>query len=159
MEGVIVNEEHNIRFWDNYNLTRCGRNRRGDHGQWFVFYFYMRIRRWIWNGFDGVREMNELEKLYGKPYIDNELIDRVDYINENGLLHDDSWKTWEKHLGNEEARELSDWCRTLEKSSKSELAVATIVAMENYPEMVMQVAMEYIERLKEGVKKNDRNSD
>ena len=88
--------------------------------------------------------MTELERRYGKSYIDNELMDRVDFIREDTILHDDTWKTWEKRLGDQEARELSDWCRTLQGLSQSELAVATIVAMENYPFMVLQIVAEYI---------------
>ena len=88
--------------------------------------------------------MTDLEKRYGEAYINDEMLDRVDFINEDSILHDDTWKTWEKRLGDQEARELSDWCRTLQGSSKSELAVATIVAMENYPFMVLQIVAEYI---------------
>lgn len=99
--------------------------------------------------------MNDLEKLYGEPYINDELLDRVDFIKEDSLLHDDTWKTWEKRLGDQEARALSDWCRTLQGLSKSELAVATIVAMENYPFMVLQIVAEYI--IKKEEKKDERD--
>ena len=37
--------------------------------------------------------MNDLEKLYGEPYINDELLDRVDFIKEDSLLHDDTWKS------------------------------------------------------------------
>ena len=88
--------------------------------------------------------MTELEAKYGESYINDELMDRVDFIKEDTILHDDTWKTWEKRLGDQEARDLSDWCRTLQGSSKSELAVATIVAMENFPFMVLQIVAEYL---------------
>lgn len=88
--------------------------------------------------------MTELEKRYGESYINDEMLDRIDFINEDSILHDDTWKTWEKRLGDQEARELSDWCRILQGSSKSELAMATMVAMENYPFMVLQIVAEYI---------------
>lgn len=88
--------------------------------------------------------MTELEKIYGESYINDELLDRVDYIKEDTILHDDSWKTWEKRLGDEESRQLSDWCRTLQGCTQSELAVATIIAMENYPFMVLQIVAEYL---------------
>lgn len=83
--------------------------------------------------------MNEDE-----AYIDDELIDRVEWIEEDGILHDDTWKAWERRLGDKEALHLSEWCRILEGCTKSDLAVATIVAMENYPFMVLQIVAEYL---------------
>ena len=92
-------------------------------------------------------------------YINDNLIDRVDWINKDTILHDDTWKSWEKHLGDEEALHLTEWCRILENCTKSELAVSTIVAMENYPFMVLQIVAEYLvnEERKNENGKNGKN--
>lgn len=85
---------------------------------------------------------NELIKKYGKPYINQELLEKVLKARKNELLHEDSWKIWEKDLDINEQRYLSDLCRKIENFSQNELAVATIVAVKNFPEMVFQIMME-----------------
>ena len=92
----------------------------------------------------------ELIKKYGEPYINKDLLEKVLKARENELLQDDSWKIWEKELNTNEQRYLSDLCRKLENFSKEELAVATIVAVKNFPEMVFQIMMEeYLSVIKE----------
>lgn len=85
---------------------------------------------------------DEFERRYGKPYINEELLEQVLKAKENTRLHEDSWKIWEKDLDIKEQRYLSQLCRSFENFTQEELAVATIVAVENFPEMVFQIMME-----------------
>ena len=78
------------------------------------------------------------------PYINHELLDRVMRVREEKYLHDDSWKYWERNVEVQEARHLSELCRQMQNFTQDDLAVATIVAMENYPMMVLQIVAEYI---------------
>ena len=92
----------------------------------------------------------ELVKKYGEPYINQDLLEKVLKARKNELLQEDSWKIWEKDLNINEQRYLSDLCRKLENFSQEELAVATIVAVKNFPEMVFQIIMEeYLLAIKE----------
>ena len=84
----------------------------------------------------------ELIKKYGEPYINEDLLEQVLQARNSELLHDDSWKFWEKELSVSEQRYLSELCREFKKFTQEELAVATIVAVENFPEMVFQIIME-----------------
>ena len=88
--------------------------------------------------------MDELEKIYGKPYINEDLIDKVLKIRkESELLQDDSFKVWEKDdLTTGEKRYWSELGRSIENFTKEEFAVVTYVALQNYPEMVFQIVME-----------------
>ena len=79
---------------------------------------------------------------YGEPYINEDLLEKVLKAKESKLLHEDDWKIWEKKLDINEQRYLSQFCRDLENFSQEELAVATIVAVKNFPEMVFQIVME-----------------
>jgi hypothetical protein len=45
---------------------------------------------------------------------------------------------------------LSELGRICQNFSESDFAAVVITGMENYPMMVMQIAAEYIQRLKEG---------
>ena len=86
---------------------------------------------------------NEIEKLYGKPYINQELLDKVLSTRNNDLLHDDSFKVWEKEdLSPGDKRWLSELGRQIENLTKDEFAVIVYVAIQNYPEMVFQLMME-----------------
>ena len=88
-------------------------------------------------------EKNELEKIYGKPYINEDLIDKVLKAREESeLLQDDSFKVWENGVSAGEKRYWSELGRSLEKFSKEEFAVVTYVALQNYPEMVFQIVMD-----------------
>ena len=79
-----------------------------------------------------------------EPFINRELLAKVERVRNNELLHDDSWKTWEKDVNAQEERHLSELYRVLENYTQTDLAVATIVAMENFPMMVLQIVAEYI---------------
>ena len=81
-------------------------------------------------------------KKYGEPYINGDLLEKVVTVKNNTRLHEDDWKIWEKELDVNEQRYLSQFCRDLENFSQEELAIATIVALKNFPEMVFQIVME-----------------
>jgi hypothetical protein len=83
-------------------------------------------------------------KIDNEPFINEDLMDRVDWIVDDVILHDDTWKKWEHDIEKQEEMHLSELYRMLENFTKTDLAVATIVAMENYPFMVLQIVAEYI---------------
>ena len=79
-----------------------------------------------------------------KPYINTDLLDRVNWVVDDVILHDDTWKEWEHDIDRQEEMHLSELYRVIENFTKTDLAVATIVAMENYPFMVLQIVAEYL---------------
>lgn len=79
-----------------------------------------------------------------EAYINTDLLNRVDWIVDDSILHDDTWKEWEHDINKQEEMHLSELYRMLENFTQTDLAVATIVAMENYPFMVLQIVAEYI---------------
>ena len=81
-------------------------------------------------------------KKYGEPYINGDLLEEIINAKNNTRLHEDSWKIWEKELDVNEQRYLSQFYRSLENFTQEELAIATIVAIKNFPEMVFQIVME-----------------
>jgi hypothetical protein len=85
-----------------------------------------------------------MSKRDDEPFINTDLIDRVDWIVDDSILHDDTWKEWEHDIDKQEEMHLSELYRMLENFTQTDLAVATIVAMENYPFMVLQIVAEYI---------------
>ena len=85
-----------------------------------------------------------------KPFIDDELNSRIEWVVDDVLLHDETFKTWEHDIDKQERMHLSELGRICQNFSKSDFAAVVITAMENYPLMVMQIAAEYIQRLKEG---------
>ena len=91
-------------------------------------------------------ESSELEKAYGKAYINEDLLEVVLKTRaESEVLHDGSFKVWEKdpeELSVNEKRYLSELGRQIEMYSKDEFAVLVYVAVQNYPEMVFQIMME-----------------
>lgn len=96
----------------------------------------------------------------GKPYINQKLIDRALEMRESELLHDDSFKIWEKGLEVQEKRYLSELGRQIEKFSKEEIAIVVLVAVQNFPEMVFQILMEeYLDNKKKGEKNNENRKD
>ena len=99
--------------------------------------------------------MNELEKAYGKPYINQELIDKVLQARQSDKLHEDEWKVWEKEgeLSEKDKRYWSELGRSIENFTQEEFAVVTYVALQNYPEMVFQIMMEEYLLNKEGNEK------
>lgn len=87
--------------------------------------------------------MNELEKIYGKPYINEDLIDKVLKARQEEEEQDDSFKVWENgNLTTGEKRYWSELGRSIEKFTKEEFAVVTYVALQNYPEMVFKIVMD-----------------
>ena len=85
-----------------------------------------------------------------EPYINEELNDRVKWIVDDVILHDETFKEWEHDIDKQEQMHLSELGRICQNFTKSDFAAVVITAMENYPYMVMQIAAEYIGRLKEG---------
>lgn len=83
-----------------------------------------------------------------EPFINQEICDRSEWITEDTILHDDTFKIHDKE--EEEAKHLSELWRMTRAMDKRELAVCTMRAMEKYPFMVMQVVAEYVVRIKEG---------
>ena len=87
---------------------------------------------------------------YGDSFINTNLIKQIDRVVDDSILNDASWKVWEKvDLNKQEEMHLSELYRRIESFTQTDLAVATIVAMENYPKMVLQIVWEYIERLQD----------
>lgn len=84
-------------------------------------------------------------------FIDDELVDAVDWVIDDTLLHDETFKTWEHDLTKERRRDLSELGRILGNFTKSDFACAVIVAFRNFPYMVLQVIAEEITN-KEGEK-------
>ena len=101
----------------------------------------------------------DLEKIYGKPYITEEVLDAVVKARDDDILHDDSFKIWERELSINEQRYLSEFGRQVEKFTKDEFAVVIYVALLNYPEMVFQMMMEEYLNNKERKKKNEDSKD
>ena len=87
-----------------------------------------------------------------EPYINDEFNDRIDWIVDDALLHDDTFKEWEHDIDKQERMHLSELGRICQNFSKSDFAAVCITAFENYPLMYMQIAAEGIQRLKEGEK-------
>lgn len=82
---------------------------------------------------------------HGEPFINDGFCDRVDWILEDTILHDDTYKYYEKYDKTQEERaHLSELERLLRGFEKSDFAVAVMTALENYPYMVLQCVAEYI---------------
>lgn len=80
--------------------------------------------------------------------MDEELNDRIDWIVDDVLLRDDSWKEWEHDIDAQEKRHLSELGRICQNFTKTDFAAICIVAFENYPMMYMQIAAEGIQNMK-----------
>ena len=87
-----------------------------------------------------------------EPFINDELNDRIDWIVDDVLLHDETFKEWEHDIDKQERMHLSELGRICQNFSKTDFAAVVITAMENYPLMVLQIVAEYVQRLKEGEK-------
>lgn len=98
----------------------------------------------------------ELIERYGKPYIDQEFLDQVEKAIDSDLLHEETWKIWDREkLDPDMQRHLCELCREFENFSQEDLAVATIIAVKNFPEMVFQIMMEeYLSVINKEKKKN-----
>ena len=93
------------------------------------------------------------KRINDEAFVDEELNDRIDWIVDDVLLRDDSWKEWEHDIDAQEKRHLSELGRICQNFTKTDFAAICIVAFENYPMMYMQIAAEGIQRLKEGEKR------
>lgn len=80
--------------------------------------------------------------------MDEELNDRIDWVIDDVLLRDDSWKEWEHDIDAQEKRHLSELGRICQNFTKTDFAAICIVAFENYPMMYMQIAAEGIQNMK-----------
>ena len=85
-----------------------------------------------------------MKKIKEEPFIDQDFVDRVNWIVDDTILHDDTWKKWEYNKAHEMAMDLSELRRIVENFTKSDFAAVVITAMENYPFMVLQIVAEYI---------------
>ena len=79
-----------------------------------------------------------------EPFINTDLIDKINWVVDDSILHDDTWKEWEHDIDKQEQMHLSELGRICQNFSKSDFAAVVITAMENYPFMVLQVVAEYI---------------
>ena len=88
--------------------------------------------------------MNELERIYGKPYINEELLEKVLKAKTNDRLHDDSFKVWEHQdtFSAADKRWFSELSRSIERLSEDEAAIVVYTAIQNWPEMVFQLLLE-----------------
>lgn len=87
-----------------------------------------------------------------KPFIDEDLLESIDWVCDDSILHDETFKTWEHDLTKQEQMHLSELGRIFENFTKSDFACAVITAFRNYPYMVLQVIAEEITN-----KEGDRN--
>ena len=92
------------------------------------------------------------KKIEDEAFIDEEFNDRIDWIVDDVLLRDETFKEWEHDIDKQERMHLSELGRMCQNFTKSDFAAVCIVAFENYPMMYMQIAAEGIQRLKEGEK-------
>ncbi len=85
-----------------------------------------------------------------EPYINDEFNNRIDWVVDDVILHDDTWKAWEHDIDKQEKMHLSELGRMCQNFTKSDFAAVCITAMENYPFMVMQIVAEYLVNMKKG---------
>lgn len=88
------------------------------------------------------------KKLNDEAFVDEELNNRIDWVIDDVLLRDDSWKEWEHDIDAQEKRHLSELGRICQNFTKTDFAAICIVAFENYPMMYMQIAAEGIQNMK-----------
>ena len=85
-----------------------------------------------------------------EPYINEEFYDRVNWVVDDVILHDDTFKQGEHDLTKQEQMHLSELGRICQNFTKTDFAAVCITAMENYPFMVMQIVAEYIVNQRKG---------
>ena len=85
-----------------------------------------------------------MQKKIDEPYIDESLNDSINGVIDDTLLHDETFKTWEHDINEQERRHLSELGRIFQNFTKSDFACAVITAFRNYPYMVLQVSAEEI---------------
>lgn len=88
------------------------------------------------------------KRIDDEAFVDEELTSRIDWIIDDVLLHDDSWREWEHDIDAQERRHLSELGRICQNFTQSDFAAICIVAFENYPMMYMQIAAEGIQQMK-----------
>lgn len=93
------------------------------------------------------------KKIEDEPFIDDKFCDRIEWIvDDDVILHDETYKEWEHDQSEEMRRDLSELRRIVENFTKKDFAAVVITAMENYPYMVLQIVAERIMELQEGEK-------
>lgn len=88
------------------------------------------------------------KRINDEAFVDEEFNNKIDWIIDDVLLHDDSWKEWEHDIDAQERRHLSELGRICQNFTKSDFAAICIVAFQNYPMMYMQIAAEGIQQMK-----------
>lgn len=97
-------------------------------------------------------------KYEDEPFINDELNDRIGWVVDDVILHDETWKEWEHDIDKQERMHLSELGRMCQNFTKSDFAAVVITAMENYPFMVLQIVAEYIVNIRKG-RKNGRTEE
>jgi len=88
-----------------------------------------------------------------EAFINREVIDKVDYIEEDCLLHDDSWKVKDTEE-EQEQRHISELWRIADNMDKRELLTICSMSVRKYPFAYLQVLAEWI--IEELIEKNRR---
>ena len=94
-----------------------------------------------------------MQKRVNEPFINEDLINSIEWVVDDTILHDETFKTWEHDVDKQEKMHLSELGRIFENFTKSDFACAVITAFRNYPYMVLQVIAEEITE-KEGEKQH-----
>ena len=79
-----------------------------------------------------------------EPFIKHEIIDEVEHVIDNCGEQDYAWKTWEHKSSKLEQIHLSELCDMFKGLSQADFAIAVIFALENYPEMVIEIIKDYV---------------
>ena len=82
--------------------------------------------------------------------MNEELNSRIEWVIDDVLLHDDSFKEWDHDIDKQERMHLSELGRMCQNFTKTDFAAVVITAMENYPFMVLQIVAEYIVNMRKG---------
>lgn len=79
-----------------------------------------------------------------EPFIKHEIIDKVECAIDECGEHDYPWKVWEHKLDVDEQRHLSELYDIFANFTQTDCAIAVIIALENFPEMVIELVKDYI---------------
>ena len=71
-------------------------------------------------------------KYEDEPFINDELNDRIGWVVDDVILHDETWKEWEHDIDKQERMHLSELGRMCQNFTKSDFAAVVITAMENF---------------------------
>lgn len=77
-----------------------------------------------------------------EAFVDEDLIERVDFIDQDMILHDDSWKVDSNN--EEEMRHISELYRVAMNMDKRELLTICSLTVRKYPLAFMQVLAEFV---------------